>query len=203
MDRMSNETPPGCNESPARPLADRCPVCDVVLERRRTGRPRRFCSPAHRVRHHRQRAALSSAEPPHVFVAATVRPPPTCEERVDALEKLGDWVTYLDPLPSVAPLQRLADYAANLVGELEAASASEWVLDEEDCPDFADDLDQLRDQHALLHRLADLEDLVLDAREVATILRRLKRHRSELDDAVAGLEEERHGSGRERALAEG
>ena len=188
LDAGCNETAAGCNERA-------CLLCGMPLEVQPTGRPRRFCSTAHRVRHHRLRKRADGAEPSAAATAAPAQPtlvsPPSGRgrgERLGALQELAGMLDGLRPVGRVAELRRLAEYAEDLLAELDAVAGVAWALDE--LGEVAWALERLQDHRRTLDRLVELDDLADDVDELARYLREVRRHRDDLDGELEELEEE-------------
>ena len=187
LDAGRNETAAGCNERA-------CLLCGTPLEVQSTGRPRRFCSTAHRVRYHRLRKRGDRAEASPAATAPPAQPTLVSSpsgrgrgERLEALRKLAGVLDGLRPVGRVAELRRLAEYAGDLLAELDGIAGVAWALDE--LGEVAWALERLQEHRRTLDRLVELDDLADDVDELARCLRQARRHRDDLDGEFEELEE--------------
>jgi hypothetical protein len=177
-----NESRAACNES-------RCVLCGVPLKVQSTGRPRRFCSPGHRVRYHRlQKRAGKACSKAVASVPSSLLPLQRSRgERIKVLRELADTLADLRPSGRVAELRRLAEYAESLFPVLDTIEGSAWALDE--LPDVALELESLSEHRCTLEQLAELDDLADDVEKLARAVRDVRRCNEELDEAIEELEE--------------
>ena len=188
LDAGCNETAAGCNERA-------CLLCGIPLEVQPTGRPRRFCSAAHRVRYHRLRRRAHKAESSAAATAApaqtTFVSPPSRRgrgERLEALRELADMLDGLRPVGRAAELRRLGECAGDLLTELDAIAGVVWALD--DLDEVRGALEHLQEHRCTLDRLVELDGLAEDVDELARCLGEVRRRRDELADEIEELEEE-------------
>lgn len=183
MSADGNETRLACNET-SRPCNEStCLLCGAPLEQRPTGRPRRFCSPAHRVRHHRLRSRSDIAAPDAgaAEVAGPQQPDPPRQdtgEPAEVLRNLADELEDFRPTARVAELRRLASYAQDVEELLDTIETSAWAL--HDFTGVGYDLECLLDHRHTLQRLSELDDLADDIERLARELRAARDLRDEL-----------------------
>ena len=180
-----NETRSSGNETPPRCQGATCAMCGVPLQRSVTGRPRRFCSPAHRVRYHRLHRPSAPVHPEG--------PQPSLESnrptRIDALQELNDRLDDLRPPTGAGRLRHLAEMAENLSDGLEDIGRYLWALEPDDMH-LADLVGTfLSDHHHTLRRLVDLHDLAHDLEALVRDLRHALRRKSDVELMLLDLEE--------------
>ncbi len=185
MTHVCNETRPSCNESA-------CLLCGVSLEVRSTGRPRLFCSSAHRVRYDRLRQRSDNARPGDASAAVPAPPslaPPrhSRAERIEALSELADTLEDFRPSGRVAELRRLSEYAEDVRLVLDTIETNAWVLD--DLAHVAYALESLQEHRKTLDRLSELDDLASDVETLARDFRDAGRLQEDLHWAITEFEE--------------
>jgi len=187
-----NETRLACNETHPTRNDSTCLLCGELLEVRPTGRPRRFCSTAHRVRYHRLRSRSDSAAAGIGDAAVTGprRPAPPrrgSSRPAEVLRDLADNLESLRPTARVAELRHLAAYAQDVEALLDTIETSAWALHE--FADVSHDLERLEDHRHTLERLLELDDLADDVERLTRGLRDARAKRDELLWAAEELEE--------------
>lgn len=176
-----------CNESPAA-RNETCLLCGAPLKRPRTGRPPRFCSPAHRVRHHRMVRAIPTSEPS--LPAVTAPPPlPVRPPRPAALTELHDRLDSLRAPKGAARLRDIAEDAVELGELLEEIRDLAWSLKEFDGDAACTFEDLLGDHNRTLDQLAVLDDLASDLDRLARDVRAALRERDAVGYALDEIEE--------------
>ena len=166
MTAVGNETRIAGNETG-------CLVCGTQLEVRSTGRPRRFCTSAHRVAHHRRLKHLNRGSKKEF-------------DRLAALERLHEGMTDLRPVRQAHMLRRLADAAEPLERLVEEVEPCAWAVDDLDVSDALYRLADARETIARLVELADLADDLASLVDTVRDLRALEHALAEeLDEASA------------------
>ncbi len=178
-----------CNESRAACNGSSCVLCGVPLKAQSAGRPRRFCSPAHRVRYHRLQKRAGRAGSKAAASPPSSPPPPHRgrDEHIEVLRELADTLEDLRPPGRVAGLRRLAEYAEDLLLVLDTIEESAWAIG--GLPDVVHQLEALAYHRCTFQQLADLDDLAADVEELAHAVRNARRCNDELDSAIEELEE--------------